>query len=44
LRPRRPAADEWQYVIEGKISVTMFGSGGRYRTKTLEKGGVGDIP
>jgi oxalate decarboxylase len=31
------AADEWQYVIEGKVSVTMFGSGGRYRTETLER-------
>jgi oxalate decarboxylase/phosphoglucose isomerase-like protein (cupin superfamily) len=24
-----PNADEWQYVIEGAISVTMFGSHGR---------------
>jgi len=39
-----PTADEWQYVIEGKVSVTMFGSGGRYRTETLEKGDVGYIP
>ena len=39
-----PTADEWQYVIEGKISVTMFGSGGRYRTETLDKGDVGYIP
>jgi oxalate decarboxylase len=39
-----PTADEWQYVIEGNISVTMFGSGGRYRTETLEKGDVGYIP
>ena len=39
-----PTADEWQYVIEGKISVTMFGSHGRYRTETLEKGDVGYIP
>ncbi len=35
-----PTADEWQYVIEGKVSVTTFGSGGRYRTETPEKGDV----
>ncbi len=39
-----PTADEWHYVIEGNISVTMFASGGRYRIETLEKGDVGYIP
>ncbi|HVW00645.1 MAG TPA: cupin domain-containing protein [Planctomycetaceae bacterium] len=39
-----PNADEWQYVIEGDISVTMFGSHGRYRTEKLGKGDVGYIP
>jgi oxalate decarboxylase len=39
-----PNADEWQYVIEGTISVTLFGSGGRYRTETLEAGDAGYIP
>src|SRR4051812_6886158 len=39
-----PTADEWQYVISGKVSITMFGSHGRYRTETLEKGDVGYIP
>jgi len=39
-----PTADEWQYVIDGNISVTMFGSHGRYRTEELEKGDVGYIP
>ena len=39
-----PTADEWQYVLEGKVSVTLFGSGGRYRTEVLEKGDVGYIP
>ena len=39
-----PNADEWQYVLEGKVSVTMFGSGGRYRTETLDTGDVGYIP
>ena len=33
-----PNADEWQYVIEGNVSVTMFGSHGRYRTETLAEG------
>jgi len=39
-----PTADEWQYVLNGKVSVTLFGSGGRYRVETLEKGDVGYIP
>jgi oxalate decarboxylase len=39
-----PNADEWQYVLEGKVSVTMFGSHGRYRTEELAKGDVGYIP
>jgi oxalate decarboxylase len=39
-----PTADEWEYVIDGDISVTMFGSHGRYRTETMEKGDVGYIP
>ena len=39
-----PTADEWQYVLEGKVSITLFGSGGRYRTETFEKGDVGYIP
>jgi len=39
-----PNADEWQYVIQGQISVGLFGSGGRYRIETLDKGDVGYIP
>lgn len=39
-----PTADEWQYVIKGEISVSLFGSHGRYRTETLSKGDVGYIP
>lgn len=39
-----PTADEWQYVIDGTVGATMFGSGGRYRTEKLEKGDVGYIP
>jgi oxalate decarboxylase len=39
-----PTADEWQYVLEGNISVTMFGSHSRHRIETLEKGDVAYIP
>jgi oxalate decarboxylase len=39
-----PNADEWQYIIEGDVSVTMFGSHGRCRTETLSAGDVGYIP
>jgi oxalate decarboxylase len=39
-----PTADEWQYLIQGMVRVTMFGSNGRHRIETLEKGDVGYIP
>ncbi len=39
-----PTADEWHYIIEGNVSVSMFGSHGRYATEQLEKGDVGYIP
>jgi oxalate decarboxylase len=39
-----PNADEWQYVIEGAVSVTLFGSHGRFRTEQLRQGDVGYIP
>src|SRR5258707_6722214 len=39
-----PNADEWQYVIEGDVSVTMFGSHGRCRTELLPTGDAGYIP
>jgi oxalate decarboxylase len=39
-----PNADEWQYVISGKISVTMFGAHGRFRTEVLNAGDAGYIP
>ena len=39
-----PTADELQYLLAGKISVTLFGSSGRVRTETLEKGDVCYIP
>jgi oxalate decarboxylase len=39
-----PNADEWQYVIAGAVSVTLFGSHGRFRTEELQQGDVGYIP
>jgi oxalate decarboxylase len=39
-----PTADEWQYVFEGQLNVSLFGANGRYRTETLEKGDVGYVP
>jgi oxalate decarboxylase len=39
-----PTADEWQYVISGRVAVTLFGSHGRFRVETLEQGDVGYIP
>jgi oxalate decarboxylase len=39
-----PNADEWQYVVEGTVSVTLFGSNGRYRIEQLQQGDVGYIP
>lgn len=39
-----PTADEWQYIIEGSVRVTLFGSGGRYRIEQLDAGDVGYMP
>jgi oxalate decarboxylase len=39
-----PTADEWQYVLEGQVGITLFGANGRYRTETLEQGDVGYTP
>ncbi len=39
-----PTADEWHYVVQGTVSVTLFGSHGRFRTETLGAGDVGYIP
>ncbi len=38
-----PNADEWQYVIGGDFSVSLFGSHGRYRVERLAKGDVAYI-
>ncbi len=39
-----PTADEWQYVLQGRVSVTLFGAKGRFRTETLDQGDVGYMP
>lgn len=39
-----PNADEWQYVLDGTVSVTLFGSHGRTRVEQLQQGDVGYIP
>jgi oxalate decarboxylase len=39
-----PNAAEWQYILSGRFSVTMFGSNGRWREETLNTGDVGYIP
>jgi len=39
-----PNADEWQYVIDGDLTVTMFGSHGRFRMEQLHAGDVAYIP
>jgi oxalate decarboxylase len=39
-----PNADEWQYVVSGRVRVTLFGAKGRWRQETLDAGDVGYIP
>ena len=39
-----PNADEWQYVIDGDLSVTLFGSHGRFRIEQLHAGDAAYIP
>jgi oxalate decarboxylase len=39
-----PNADEWQYVVSGRVRVTLFGSRGRWREETLDAGDVGYVP
>ena len=39
-----PNAAEWQYVLSGQLSVTLFGSKGRWRQEVLNQGDVGYIP
>ena len=39
-----PNADEWQYIVEGTVRVTLFGAKGRYRQETITSGQVAYIP
>lgn len=39
-----PNADEWQYIIAGKVRMTVFASGGRASTVELSAGDVGYVP
>jgi oxalate decarboxylase len=39
-----PNADEWQYILDGQVSISLFGAKGRYRTETFEQGDVGYAP
>ena len=39
-----PNADEWQYYIEGRARMTVFGSGGRARTEEFKPGDAGYVP
>ena len=39
-----PNAAEWQYVLKGQFNVTLFGSKGRWREETINKGDVAYIP
>ncbi len=39
-----PNADEWNYLMSGKVRITLFGSRGRYREETLDAGDVAYLP
>jgi oxalate decarboxylase len=39
-----PNADEWQYVLSGKIRMTVFASSGRAETVEMGPGEVGYVP
>ena len=39
-----PNADEWQYMIKGKMRMTVFASSGRASTVELAEGDVGYVP
>jgi oxalate decarboxylase len=40
----RPHANEWLYLVHGKVRVTVFGSKGRSRTEEFCPGDAGYIP
>lgn len=39
-----PNADEWQYILDGQVSITLFGAKGRYKIETFDQGDVGYTP
>jgi oxalate decarboxylase len=39
-----PNADEWQYYLNGRASMSVFGSHGRVRTEPFGAGDVGYVP
>jgi oxalate decarboxylase len=39
-----PNADEWQYYLSGRASMSVFGSHGRVRTDQFRAGDVGYVP
>ena len=39
-----PTADEWQYIIEGKVSITMFGSAAGTGPKRWKRAMLAFIP
>jgi oxalate decarboxylase len=39
-----PHANEWDYVVRGKVRITIFGSKGRARTEEFGPGDAGYIP
>jgi oxalate decarboxylase len=39
-----PNADEWQYLISGRVRITLFGAHGRWRQETFDAGDVGYVP
>ena len=39
-----PNADEWQYILAGKMRMTVFASSGRAETIELGQGDVGYVP
>jgi oxalate decarboxylase len=39
-----PNADEWQYILDGQVRISLFGAKGRYRAETFDQGDVGYAP
>jgi oxalate decarboxylase len=39
-----PNADEWQYIVSGRVRISLFGSKGRWKQETFNTGDVGFVP